>query len=78
MGCGEGCRGRVALGPELSALPHGQWTRLGVPLKCFRSAGADMHHVERPFEFGAGAGSALTVFRVALGTDADRVVRCPK
>ena len=78
LGCGEGCQGRVALGPQLSALPHGQWTRIGVPLKCFRAAGADMHHIERPFELGAGAGSALTVFRVVLGTDADQVVRCPK
>lgn len=78
LGCGHGCQGRVSLGPTLAGLPQGQWTRVGVPLKCFRAAGADMHHIDRPFELGAGAGTALTVFRVALGTDADQLVRCPR
>lgn len=78
LGCGHGCQGRVPLGATLAGLPQGQWVRVGVPLKCFRAAGADMHHIDRPFELGAGAGTALTVFRVALGTDADQVVRCPR
>lgn len=78
MGCGAGCQGRVALGPALSAVPAGAWTRIGVPLKCFRSAGADMHRIDQPFVWGAGAGASVALARVALGTDADRVVDCAK
>ena len=78
LGCGAQCQGRVALGPQLAHLASGQWSRVGVPLKCFRAAGADMHHIEQPFQLGAAAGSTLAVSRVALGTDADQVVTCPK
>ncbi len=78
LGCGTQCQGRVALGPQLVHLATGQWSRVGVPLKCFRAAGADMHHIEQPFQLGAGAGSTLALFRVALGTDAGQVVTCPK
>lgn len=78
MGCGAGCKGRVTLGPTLAALPTGAWTRIGVPLKCFRAAGADMHRIDQPFVWGAGAGSSVALARVALGTDADQVVDCAK
>jgi beta-glucosidase len=78
MGCGAGCKGRVALGPTLAALPTGAWTRIGVPLKCFRTAGADMHRIDQPFVWGAGAGSSVALARVALGTDADQVVDCAR
>jgi len=78
MGCGAGCKGRVALGPTLAALPTGTWTRIGVPLKCFRAAGADMHRIDQPFVWGAGAGSSVALARVALGTDADQVVDCAR
>ncbi|RDI97986.1 1,4-beta-D-glucan glucohydrolase [Dyella solisilvae] len=78
MGCGQGCLGRVALGEELAGLTTGQWVRLGVPLKCFRAAGADMHHIDQPFVLGASKGDQLALYRVALGTDVDRVVDCAK
>ncbi|WP_243042960.1 glycoside hydrolase family 3 protein [Dyella sedimenti] len=78
MGCGTGCAGRVALGSQLSRLAPGQWVRIGVPLKCFRAAGADMHRIEQPFVWDAGKGSQLAIFRVALGTDVDHVIDCAR
>ncbi len=78
MGCGKGCQGRVALGPPLAGLAPGQWVRIGVPLKCFRKAGADMHHIEQPFALGAGKGAELAISRAALGTDADQVMECAR
>jgi beta-glucosidase len=78
MGCGQGCEGRVALGPQLSRLAPGQWVRVGVPLKCFRVAGADMHRIDRPFVWDAGKGSQLAVFSVALGSDAEQVIDCAR
>ncbi len=78
MGCGNGCQGHVALGPQLARLTPGKWVRVGVPLKCFRAAGVDMHHVDQPFTWGAGKGTELAVSRVALGTDVDQVIDCAK
>ncbi|MBV8156215.1 MAG: 1,4-beta-D-glucan glucohydrolase, partial [Dyella sp.] len=78
MGCGKGCQGRVELGPQLAVLTPGKWLRIGVPLKCFRKAGADMHHIEQPFAWGAGKGAEVAISRAALGTDADQVMECAK
>jgi beta-glucosidase len=78
MGCGQGCQGRVALDAALARLQPEQWVRLGVPLKCFRTAGADMHHIDRPFVLHAGKGDQLAIYRIALGTDVDQVVDCAK
>jgi beta-glucosidase len=78
MGCGTRCQGHVPLGKALSTLTPGQWTRVGVPLKCFRAAGTDMHHVDQPFAWGAGKGTDVAISRVALGTDVDQVVDCVK
>ncbi len=74
--CGAGCQGTVALTGEVRGLPAGQWLRLGVPLKCFTSAGADMGKPVTRFELrGSGSGD-LTINRIALGTDVDRRANC--
>jgi beta-glucosidase len=78
MGCGEGCQGRIDIGAQLAGSAQGQWLRLGVPLKCFRSAGARMQHIERPFVWEAGKGAALAIADIGLGTEANRVVDCTK
>lgn len=78
MACGKGCEGRVQLGPQLAGLPNGQWLRIGVSLKCFRKAGADMHHIEQPFVWSAGKGAEVAISRAALGTDADQVMECAR
>lgn len=78
MACGKGCEGRVQLGPQLAGMPNGQWLRIGVSLKCFRKAGADMHHIEQPFVWSAGKGAEVAISRAALGTDADQVMECAR
>ncbi len=78
MRCGKQCKGRVAVGAQLAKLTPGQWVRVGVPLKCFRASGADMHHIDQPFALGAGKGDVLAISRIALGTDVDQVIDCAK
>ncbi len=78
MGCGEGCMGRVSLRKPLASLGTGRWTSVGVPLKCLRAAGADMHRIDRPFVMTADANATVAVSRVALGTDADVIADCAK
>lgn len=67
VGCGTGCEARIALTPTLATLPLGQWTRVGVPLKCLAAAGADVSKLDRPWSIGTAAAMTLSVSRVALG-----------
>ncbi|WP_448099436.1 glycoside hydrolase family 3 N-terminal domain-containing protein [Luteibacter yeojuensis] len=77
VGCGAGCVGRVPVGQQLSALPRGQWLRVGIPLKCFRDAGANMSRIDRPFEWSSQSGGQVAITDVSLGTVADRTLACP-
>ena len=77
VGCGVGCGGQVPVGPQLAELPRGQWLRVGIPLKCFRDAGADMSRLDRPFEWTSRSGERVAVTDVSLGTVADRTLACP-
>lgn len=74
--CGAQCRGSVALEADLRALPAGQWQRLGVPLKCFTTAGADMGQRLTRFELQTGGRADLSIHRVELGMDVDRRAAC--
>lgn len=74
--CGEGCRGEVAIGDALARLPQGQWTRLGVPLRCLRSAGIDTGKLDMPFALRGGNGLRLSLAKVNIGTDYDGKVEC--
>jgi beta-glucosidase len=76
VGCGAGCGGEVPVGRQLATLPHGQWLRVGIPLKCFRDAGADMSKLEQPFAWSSSAGERIAVTDVSLGTVADRTLDC--
>ncbi|MDW2983273.1 MAG: exo 1,3/1,4-beta-D-glucan glucohydrolase [Rhodanobacter sp.] len=76
VGCGTGCGAEVPVGGQLAALPRGQWLRVGIPLKCFRDAGADMSRLQQPFEWTSGAGERIAVTEVSLGTVADRTLDC--
>jgi beta-glucosidase len=78
MGCGKNCEGHVVLGAPLGKLKPGQWTRLGIPLRCFRAHGVDMHHIDQPFVLEAGKGTQLGITSVALGNQADQVIDCPR
>ncbi len=76
VSCGEGCGGEVAIGDALSKLPLGEWTSLGIQLKCLRAAGADTTRLDMPFALHASAGTQLTLTAVAASTDFDHKVDC--
>jgi len=75
VACGSGCQAVVPIDADLRALPAGQWQRLGVPLKCFSRAGADMNRLGR-VELRATGPVDLSLNRVALGVDVDRTSAC--
>jgi beta-glucosidase len=77
IGCGAGCSGWVPVGSQLSALPKGQWLSVGIPLKCFRDAGANMSKVDRPFAWSSHSGDQMAITDVSLSTVADRTLVCP-
>ncbi|MCW0459431.1 hypothetical protein NB717_000499 [Xanthomonas sacchari] len=79
VGCGSGCAARVAIGSTLTALPVGQWKRVGVPLKCLAAAGADLSKLDRPWALTTAGAMTLSVSRVALGAlnEAESTVACP-
>ncbi len=62
--------------PEVAALPIGQWVTLGVPLKCLQAAGADMTRLSAPFQLSTTGSFTFSLSRVALGTVADRELKC--
>jgi beta-glucosidase len=78
VGCGTGCSARIAIGPTLGRLPAGQWTRVGVPLKCLAAAGADVGKLDRPWSIGTAGKMTLAVSRVALGAlnEAETTIEC--
>jgi beta-glucosidase len=76
--CGTGCASTVSLDADLQALPKGQWQRLGVPLKCFARAGADMARRLTHIELNAAGNTDLSINRIALGTDVDRTATCAR
>jgi beta-glucosidase len=49
---------------------------VGIPLKCFRDAGADMSKLDRPFEWTSSRGESIVLTEVSLGTVADRTLAC--
>ncbi len=75
--CGEGCGGSVDIGAALAKAPHGQWTRLAVPLKCLRGAGVDTSKTSMPFGLRGADGVKLSLAKVSIGTDFDQKVECP-
>ncbi|MCF7220811.1 glycoside hydrolase family 3 protein [Marilutibacter chinensis] len=79
VGCGGDCGGRVDVQATLAALPQGQWTVVGVPLKCFAKAGADVGRLEQVPVLESAAALDLSVSRIALGAlnEAQVTVDCP-
>nr|WP_272929867.1 exo 1,3/1,4-beta-D-glucan glucohydrolase [Xanthomonas translucens] len=80
VACGNGCTpAQVDLGKALAALPKREWRTLGVPLKCFSVAGADVSRLERLPVIESDGTLDLSLSRIALGAsnDAQSVVDCP-
>jgi beta-glucosidase len=78
LACGENCTAAVPLRETLAALAPGQWTTVGVPLKCFAVAGADLSKLDTVWSLEADAPTQLSVSRVALVSQgqAERTVAC--
>ncbi|MCC4599783.1 glycoside hydrolase family 3 protein [Xanthomonas melonis] len=79
VGCGDKCGGRVDAQKTLAALPQGQWKVVGIPLKCFAVAGADVTKLTQVASIESGAALEIAVSKVALGAlnEAEVTVDCP-
>lgn len=75
--CGSGCAARVPIAGELANLKGKGWQRVGIPLKCLRAGGADPAKLESPFGIEASGKLDLSLSRLALGMDPERVLSCP-
>ena len=75
MRCGEGCSGQIAP-VALSKLEVGKWQTVGVPIKCFANAGADVSKLDAPFQISTNGSVNFSLSRVALGTVADTILGC--
>jgi len=76
LSCGDGCGGSVAIDTATAPLVRGKWIKVGIPLSCFKSAGADLTRVQRVFEVEGAGGTELLFSAVALGNDADVRIGC--
>jgi len=76
--CSQGCSAKQALTPVLSGLKTGEWTTIGVPLKCLRKAGADVTRLDRPLILETDGAWQVSISRVSLGTgnEAQHVLGC--
>jgi beta-glucosidase len=57
----------LPIGETLASLPTGKWVTLGVPLKCFATAGADMRKLDSVLRLETSGKLQLSVSRLALG-----------
>ena len=80
LGISAGRGQPVSLRESLAALPSGEWTTVGVPLKCLAHAGADASALDVLLRLHGDAEAALSVSRVAIGavSEAEHIVDCPR
>ena len=70
----------LPLRETLAKLPAGQWTTLGVPLKCFAVSGADVASLDTLLKLHSDAAATLSISRVAVGavSEAQHILACPQ
>ena len=70
----------VALASSLAGLKAGEWTTVGVPLKCLAAAGADVSALGTLARIHSDAATTLSISRVAVGavSEAENIVDCPR
>ena len=56
--------------------PSADFVRYGIPLKCFRTKGADMSDLTMPFVLRTSGAADFAIGEVRLGTDAETVLPC--
>jgi beta-glucosidase len=76
VACGAGCGGTLQFADTLGTVASGKFTTVGVPLKCFAKAGADVSKVNEPLTITSSGKLDLTLSQVKLGTVADKVYAC--
>jgi beta-glucosidase len=76
VGCGAGCAGLVPFADALASVPANQWQVVGVPLKCFAKAGADVSKVNEALVIESENKLDLAFSQVKLGTVADKTLSC--
>src|SRR5690606_8153539 len=78
VGISAGAGQQVPVRDALAALPAGEWTTLGVPLKCLAAAGADVAALGVLARLHSDAATTLSISRGAIGAenDAQHVVDC--
>lgn len=78
VACGEGCGAALPMRESLASLPIGQWTTLGIPLKCFAIAGADLSKLSGLLTIETDAPLQLSFSRIALSPQggAERTLQC--
>jgi beta-glucosidase len=76
MKCGETCGKSIPLA-ALAQVTPGKWTRVGVPLRCFGIAPADLSHVGTPFSLATDGAAEFSLAQVSLGMLADVRATCP-
>ena len=74
-----GSSAAIPVREALAALPSGQWTTFGVPLKCFAAAGADVSRLDTLLKLQSDAAASLSISKVALGatSEASTILDCP-
>ena len=78
VACGDGCEATLPLRESLASLPVGQWITLGMPLKCFAMAGADLSKLSGLLAIETAAPLQLSFSRIALAPqgEAERTLGC--
>jgi beta-glucosidase len=76
VACGAGCGATLPFADTLGGIAAGKWTTVGVPLKCFAKAGADVGKVNHPLAIESSGKLDLSLSQVKLGTVADQVYTC--
>jgi beta-glucosidase len=76
VGCGSGCSGLVPFAETLGGVPANQWQVVGIPLKCFAKAGADVSKVNEALALETKGKLDLAFSQVKLGTVADKTLTC--
>jgi beta-glucosidase len=78
VGCGAGCGGKVPFADTVAGLDAAQWQVVGVPLKCFVKAGADVSKLNETLSLETSGKLDISFSQVKLGTVADKVVSCAR
>jgi beta-glucosidase len=76
VACGAGCGGLVPFADTLNSVPASTWQTVGVPLKCFTKAGADVTKVNEALVLETEGKLDLAFSQVKLGTVADKTLSC--